>query len=119
MVASNQTLNFDVVGGSNQQLIPAYDSQQTVNMFVFIDPVQKNKALYPMPGSKLVVTADVGGNPFHGRQGGAIAIQTEAYFIIGNAVFLMNTAEALTQIGTIGTSTGNVSMCITGQYQVS
>ena len=118
MVASNQTLNFDVVGGSNQQLIPAYDSQQTVNMFVFIDPVQKNKALYPMPGSKLVVTADVGGNPFHGRQGGAIAIQTEAYFIIGNAVFLMNTAEALTQIGTIGTSTGNVSMCITGQYLV-
>lgn len=115
-VGGNQTLEFDIVGPSNQQLIPAFDSQTSINWYVYTDTVQGETALYPYAGSKKVLTFDVGANDYRGRPGGAIETELDAFFVIGPLVFRMDSTFIPVQIGVIGTSTGYVGMEIGGDF---
>jgi hypothetical protein len=109
---------FPIIGGSNQQLIPAFDSQASVNWYPLIDPVSGDSALYPYAGSKLVASPNVGLNNFKGRTRGAQNTEVQAFFTIGDIVFSMDTSFATTQIGAISTSVGEMCTTTGGDYLV-
>lgn len=109
---------FPIIGGSNQQLIPAFDSQVSNNWYALVDPVSGDNCLYPYAGSALINSPDVGLNNFKGRPRGAQNTEEFAFFTIGNLVFRMDTSFNTTQIGTISTSTGEMCTTTGGNYLV-
>lgn len=109
---------FPIIGGSNQQLIPAFDSQSSVNWYPLEDPVTGESALYPYAGSKLIASPNVGANNFVGRPRGAQNTEESAFFTIGNIVFRMDLSFNTFQIGTIATSTGEMCTTTGGDYVV-
>lgn len=109
---------FPIVGGSNQQFIPAFDSQTSLNWYPLIDPVTGDSALYPYAGCKLIASPDVGLNNFKGRTRGAQNTETNAFFAIGNLVFSMDTSFSTTQVGEIATTTGDMCTTTGGSYLV-
>lgn len=110
--------SFPIVGPSNQQIIPSFDSQRSINWYVFLDNVTNEMALYPYAGSAKLLDFDVGSNPFKGRPNGAISTESEAFFVIGDTVFKMGLDFIPEAIFTISTTEGYVGMSIGGDYLV-
>jgi hypothetical protein len=118
MVGGRLVQSFPIVGPSNEQIIPAFDSQSSVNWYVFLDNTTNEQALYPYAGSNKIGIFDVGANPYAGRPKGAISTETDSFFVIGNVVFRMGLDFNPIAIFTISTTTGPVKMAVGGDYLV-
>lgn len=108
--------SFPVVGGSNLQRSAASDSQLAVNWYPYYDPMTQQWAQYFYAGVKKLLSPDVGMNPFYGRCGGCIALIDNAYFVLGNKVFEINSIFTVAEIGQINTVVGTVCMCVGGNW---
>ena len=103
--------DFGFVGTSYTAPSIYQDDQECINFFAEIDPTKQPGergivALYPTPGLKQqtqLVPAEVRG--FHTMSGEQILIA-----VSGNIVYQVNTSMVATQIGTLTTSTGQVSI---------
>ncbi len=115
--SSAQITDFPVVGPSNIQRSRAFDSEQSINCYPYYDEVNNSRAQYRYVGSKQELEFNVGANDFRGRPGGAICAGNDfAFFVIGDQVFRLDPNFVVTNIGTIATTTGQVSMSLSGQY---
>lgn len=105
-----------LAGGSNIQRSQAFSSQYALNVYRILDSVSKTSAIYPMAGFKRVGTFDVGANDFRGRPKAGIAADIYGFYVVGNILFRQDSAGALTNVGTLDTSTGTVSMSLSNNY---
>lgn len=112
----NQDIAFPIVGGSNFQRSRAWDSSYSQNWYPFYDQVKDEWIQAFFAGTKLVSEPILDLGSYKGRSGGAIALQTTAYVVIGNTVYEVVSDLNATEIGTIGTSEGAVSMCAGSHY---
>lgn len=86
------------------------DSQRAINCFLELDSASPRApiALYGTPGTVLQFTLPT--SPVRG----CIADITYSYWVAGNTVYKVDTSNAVTSLGTIGSSTGTVSMAFNG-----
>jgi hypothetical protein len=105
-----------VVGGSNIQQSRQFDSQQAINCYPFHDTVKDMWIQTRYSGSNRLSQFATSSDMFVGRPGGFIKLDTLALCVLGNQVFTINTALTSEEIGTIGTSSGPVSMASGGDY---
>ena len=111
-----QKLAVSVIGGSNIQRSYAFSNEQAVNCYPLVDPTSQETIQTRYAGSLLRYTFDIGGSSYTGRAGGSIALETEALVIIGSEVFIIDTIFAATNVGSITTTLGDVSIAIGGKY---
>lgn len=116
MVSGSITKEFPLIGGSNQQKIAIFDSQRSLNLYEYSDPVTGENVLYPYCGSNKVLDFPVGMNDYKGRPGGTARTDTLAFFVIGPLVFKVDLSFTVDLIGTISTSSGPVKMEVGGEY---
>lgn len=110
------TLSF--YGPSNFQRSRAFSSEYSLNWYPFFDSESKRWAMYPFAGSNKLFDFDVGSAPYTGRAGGAIATEQDAFFIVGDLLYRVDTAFAPHFIDNIMTNTGSLSMDLGGEYLV-
>jgi hypothetical protein len=86
------------------------DSQRAINCFLEMDSASPRApiAVYGTPGTVLQFTLPT--SPVRG----CIADTTYSYWVAGNTVYRVSTSNAVTSLGTIGSSTGTVSMSFNG-----
>jgi hypothetical protein len=86
------------------------NAQRSVNCFLEYDNSNPRTpiALYGTPG--MVLRATLGTAPVRG----AIVCGSYSYWVSGNTVYRMDTAYAVTTLGTIGTATGRVGLAQNG-----
>lgn len=98
------------VGPSYQARSLNADAQRALNCFVELDGTSNRapSALYGTPGLRKVATLPTGGCR------AAIAEKGYAWIVAGNTVYKVSSAYTVTTIGTIGTSSGQVSMASNG-----
>jgi len=103
--------DFGFVGASYEAPSIYQDAQECINFFCEIDPTKQQGArgvvaMYPTPGLVKVaqlLTAEV--RALH-------TLSNENYFlaVAGNRVYKVDASYTVTQIGTLGTNTGQVSI---------
>lgn len=98
------------VGPSYQARSLNADAQRSVNCYLEMDNASPRAplALYGTPG--LVLKATVGSGPMRG----ALSEGGYAWWVSGDTVYRMDTAYAVSSIGTIGSVSGQVSMASNG-----
>jgi hypothetical protein len=86
------------------------NAERSVNCFLEMDNGNPRApiALYGTPG--MVLRATLGTAPVRG----ALVCGSYAYWVAGNTVYRMDTAYAVTTLGTIGTSSGRVGLAQNG-----
>jgi hypothetical protein len=86
------------------------DSQRAINCFLEMDNASPRApiALYGTPGTVLQFTLPMG--PVRGCS----TDSAYAYWVAGNTVYRADTGNSVTSLGTIGSSTGPVSMAFNG-----
>lgn len=99
-------MKIGLVGGTNQQRSLPFDSQRTINLYPVLDQQGKEvSALYGTPGLTLFATAGSG----VGR-GGFAAANGRSFVITGSELYELTSAGVTTLLGTLLTSSGNVSI---------
>jgi Phage stabilisation protein len=103
--------DFGFVGSSYTAPSIYQDAQESINYFCEIDPTKQPGdrgivAMYPTPGLKLKL--QLANGPVRGIR----ALSGDQYMVavVGNKVYSITTAYVATQIGTLTTSTGPVSI---------
>lgn len=88
------------------------NAQRAVNCYLELDNTSQRApvALYGTPGLRLLFTLPT--SPVRGAR----AMGDYAYFVAGNKVYRVSSDWAVTTLGTIGTSTGRVSMAQNGVH---
>ena len=102
-------MQFQFVGPSYQARSLNLDAQRSVNLYLEADQTGKNPiALFGTPGTRKVLTLPT--YPVRGliNAGGTL------YAVGGNHVYTIDTDYNATSIGTIGTSSGPVSLAYNG-----
>lgn len=102
-----------IIGGHGQARSLNLADNQCINLFVGLRDSGDGKGravLYMCPGLDLVATAGTGPHR------AAHVAQGVLYVVSGNGVFSITTSYGVTQLGTIGTSTGPVSIIDNGVY---
>lgn len=94
-------MQFPFVGASYQEYSPNLDAQQTINLFPVLGEsgtAKAVRALYGTPGKRPLVTAATPGvtRGLHTPTNGGDAI-----VVVGNVVYRLSTAFALTAIGSV------------------
>lgn len=100
--------SFNLLAAAVQSRSTVASAQRLVNLYPEVNPDQ-SITLYGTPGLRLWAT--VGNGPIRGL---CVANST-LYVVSGNAVYRVDTAGTATLMGTIGSSTGMVSMASNGQ----
>jgi hypothetical protein len=110
-----QTTDYDIVGSYNNQRVSSIDAERSVNLFEYIDPLgKKEKSLINTSG--LLNTNLVFGSATGGFRAQFVFKQpsngdTNEYCVIGNQVFRVSSAGAVTTLGTlINTNVGYVGV---------
>ncbi len=116
-MANPITIDLNVIGGSNVQKSRAFDSQFSLNIYPFYDPVTQESVMYPYAGRQKILDFSVDPGTF-GRAGGMIATEEEAYIAVGEKLFKLDSTLTPTEIGTLDTTSGPVSMDIVNQYLI-
>lgn len=116
MAMQQQMIPVPFNGGSNLQRAAQSDSQYSLNWYSYYDPVTEEYALYPYMGYKKILTFDVGDPTFYGRAGGLISTEDEAFAVVGDKLFKLDTMITPELIDDINTSVGNVSMQLISDY---
>jgi hypothetical protein len=106
-------LNIPILGGTSISDAVKVNNQKTVNLYPKIEtPGSKTQiALYHTPGNTQV-DADFTGD---GRSNG-VFWNDELYFVIGNKLVSITTANVSTERGTLNTSTGRVTIAAGRDY---
>ncbi len=104
------TLPLTLAGPSYSTRSREVSMQETVNWYPEVSGTGGDKTitLYPTPGATLLDSAAAG------KYRGSIEFNGKAYFVAGNTLYKMTTAETITTVGTINTTTGRVSMASNG-----
>lgn len=101
-------VDFDIVGSYNNQRITSLDGERSVNMFEYIDALAKKpKSLQPTSGianSNLNFAGAIGG--FRAQ----FVFNNIVYNVIGNRVYSVNSALAVSLLGNINTASGYVAI---------
>jgi len=98
-------MRIPFIGGTSNQRSVSVSSQRTVNMIPELDPTAKfQAALYQRPG---LATWSIGASK---EVRGSIVFGDNLYTVNGETVNKFGTDASVSTIGTIGTSTGPVSM---------
>lgn len=98
--------SFEIVGSFNNQRIGELDSERTINMFEFIDPMgKKPKALFPTPGIETTITfVETGGVR------GMFVFKDFMYEVVDGHIYRTDLAFVTTLIGTISNTSGYVGI---------
>ena len=97
------------IGGFKQSRSIAMNDQRTVNLYPELDPTGRSvAALYGTPGLELFATA--GSGPVRGMW----PFGTVNYVVSGGGFYAVNTSGVSTEIGSISTTTGPVSLSDNG-----
>lgn len=100
-------VDFPIAGSFNVQISPEIDVQQTINWYAVLDNEgKKQAALVKFPGLKNILTFDGSNSPIRALFvfGGFL------YAVEGANVYKLDTNFTTTLLGTIGTTTGLVSI---------
>jgi hypothetical protein len=99
---------FDFIGDAYRARSLNANASQTINYYPEVDKGGKNvAAFYGTPGRVARATAS-------GSVRGSLVYGSLVYFVSGNKFYSMDAAYALTELGTINTSTGYVSIKTNG-----
>lgn len=107
-----QTVDFDIVGSYNNQRVSSIDSERSVNLFEYIDPLgKKPKSLINTSGIQNTNTTFTGTAATDGFRGQFVFLGNE-YSVVGAGVYRTDGATNVTShIGTlINTASGYVGM---------
>lgn len=100
--------NYDIVGSFNNQRVSSIDSERSINVFEYVDPLAKKpKCLISTSG--LINTGSI----FPGASGGFRAqfvFQNNNYVIIGNSIYRITSSGTISLLGIINTTTGHVGI---------
>jgi hypothetical protein len=101
-------LTIPFVGPTYQSRSPNANDQKCVNWYPKLEGqgAKSGVGLYPTPGLQLAVASPNGAN----CRGNGIVFRGYAYWVFGNKLYQMTPGESMTEIGTLATSTGRVSM---------
>lgn len=117
-----QTVDFDIVGSYNNQRVTSIDAERSVNVFEYIDPLgKKPKSLINTSGltdTELSFPGAAGGfraqfvfkQPSNG--------DTNEYVVIGSSVFRINSAGAVSPLGTLANSSSGYVGIDANTFQV-
>jgi hypothetical protein len=104
-------MRFPFVGQAYQARSLNIDAQRTVNLYLEMDETGKEPvSLYGCPGT--VRLATIGSGPIRGQ----CTAGAYDYVVSGNEVYKVTSSYSATLLGTIGTSSGPVSMQENGTY---
>lgn len=103
------TQDFDIVGSYNNQRVSSIDSERSVNMFEYIDPLgKKPKTLINTSG---LVDANFNFGAITGGARGGFVFQSNQYVVFGSSVFRITSSGTVSLLGTlINTSSGYVGI---------
>lgn len=103
-----KTEDFDIVGSYNNQRTSEIDSERSINVFEYIDPLgKKPKTLIYTSGltnSNLIFSGAIMG--FRAQ----FVFQTNQYVVIGSSIFLINSSNIVSLLGTLMTNSGYVGI---------
>ena len=104
-------MKIPFIGPTYQARSLKADAQRALNVYLETDPVSPRgpAVLYGRPGMETRFTLASAGVR------GAITVGEVSYFVSGNAVYRVTTGYAATLMGTIGTTSGPVSLATNGQ----
>lgn len=98
-------MRIPFIGGSNKGRTVNVSAQRTVNMYAQLDPESKYQAsLISRPGMTTFANAGASVNR------GEIVFGDYLYVVVGNAVRKVDSSGVVSNVGTINTSTGRVSL---------
>jgi len=106
---------LSIIGSSNSYIHPLVDSQRTVNMYIHSDNDSLLPALIDMPGYGLKVSIS---NTLVGRQLFTNFNSDRLYGVIGDKIYLFDSLLVPNPLGTIETSTGNVTIANNNNNEV-
>src|ERR1700674_5221152 len=107
--------NFNAVGAYDSERTPLFNSEDSVNWYVILDPNgKKPQALSGTPGLVLEQVVEDSTKVF--RQ--LFSFNGLMYAVIGDDVWMFDTDLTATFLGTIGTSTGFVSIEVNNNNQI-
>lgn len=99
-------MKIGLVGASYQQRSLPFDAQRSINLYPVLDQQGKEvSALYGTPGLSLFATAGSAGG-----RGCFPAANGRAFVVTGSSVYELSSDGVATLIGSLQTTTGNVSM---------
>lgn len=104
-----ETTDFNIVGSYNNQRVSNIDSERSVNLFEYFDPLAKKNKMLIYTSGLINTLSDFGATV--GGYRAQFVFQAFEYDVIGNKVFRIDQAGTVTTLGTlVNTTTGYVGV---------
>jgi hypothetical protein len=104
-----QMQSYDIVGSYNNQRVSSIDSERSVNVFEYIDPLgKKAKSLLSTSGIERMLNAVFPGNT--GGFRGQFVFKGKMYVVVGSKIYSLSESLVPNELGTLETSAGYVGI---------